>query len=120
MAVSTKSNTPSESQVENDILVFLSKIKNGYFWKNTTGGFFDGTRFRRHSSPFAINGTSDILGVYDGRFVAFEVKALGGKATKEQLAFIEKIRSRGGVGSVVNSVQTVRQCFLEWFDVYVE
>lgn len=117
MVISSKSNTLTEAQIENDILNFLSKVKGGFFWKNTSGGFYDGNRFRKHASPFAINGTSDILGIYAGRFVCFEVKARGGKASKEQLAFIERVQSRGGVGSVVNSVEKVRQCFLEWFDV---
>lgn len=107
----------SESQIENDILTMLSRAKGGFFWKNTSGGFFDGKRMRRHASPFAIKGTSDILGVYQGRLVVLEVKSLKGKATKEQLIFIEKVKSVGGVGSVVNSVESVRACFLEWFDV---
>lgn len=120
MATSSKFNTPTESQVENDILMFLSRIKGGYFWKNTSGGFFDGTSFRRQSSPFAIRGTSDILGVFEGRFVCFEVKAKGGKASSHQLAFIKKIQSAGGLGSVVDSVEKVQQCFSEWFGVSSE
>lgn len=115
----------SESIVENEILSMLAKSKRGYFWKNTSSGFFDGKSFRRHASPFAINGTLDILGVFDGRFVALEVKKFDGKpaikkASQAQLAFIENIRSRGGVGSVVDSAESVRECFLKWFDVCLE
>lgn len=121
--MSGDSKTPSsssEAEIENEILVFLSKIKGGYFWKNTSGGFFDGAAFRRHSSPFAIRGTSDIIGLFAGRFVALEVKDAKGKATKEQLAFIEKVRSRGGVGAVVRSIADTRAFFLESFDVFLE
>lgn len=98
----------------------LSRAKGGFFWKNTSGGFFDGKKMRRHSSPFAIKGTSDILGVYQGRFICFEVKSLTGKPTKEQLAFIKKVETFGGLGSVVNSAEKVRECFLTWFDVFLE
>lgn len=113
-------STKSESQIENEILVYLARIKGGFFWKNTSGGFFDGKAFRRHASPFAIRGTSDILGIYAGRFVCFEVKSAKGRPSVEQLLFIQKVQSVGGVGAVVNSVEKVRECFLEWFDVYVE
>jgi penicillin-binding protein-related factor A (putative recombinase) len=118
----TASSTSSkpESVIENEILHFLLKVRGGFFWKNTTSGFFDGKRFRKHASPFAINGTSDILGVYDGRLVAFEVKSQKGKLTKDQIAFLKKIEASGGVGAVVNSVEKVRECFLKWFDVFLE
>lgn len=81
----------------------------GFFWKNASGGFFDGNTFRKHTSPFAINGTSDILGILQGgRFVALEVKDKG-KASKAQLVFIKKVKELGGVGGVVRSVCQVQE-----------
>lgn len=99
-----------EYLVEHEILTWLASLGIGFFWKNTSGGFFDGTKWRKHASPFAINGTSDILGVLlgGGRLCAFEVKDEG-NATPEQLAFIRKVRECGGVGGVVRSVDQVRQ-----------
>ena len=95
--------------IENKILQYLAKLNIGFFWKNASGGFFDGTTFRKHASPFAINGTSDILGVLkSGRFVALEVKDKG-KLSKAQEAFIQKVMSCGGLASVVHSVDDVRQ-----------
>jgi len=96
--------TFAESKIESAILEYLVWLNIGFFWKNTSGGFYDGTRFRKHVSPFAIKGTSDILGViYGGRLVALEVKSKTGKSTPEQEAFIKKVRSLGAVGGVVRS-----------------
>lgn len=49
-------------------------------------------------------GTADIIGCYDGRFFALEVKAPGGKLTARQAAFLEEIREMGGIAAVVRSV----------------
>lgn len=110
----------TEAEIEHQILVSLNRLKGGFFWKNTSGGFYDGRGFRPHSSEFAISGTSDILGIYASRLVVLEVKRPGLKGTAEQLAFIGKIRSLGGEGTVVHSLAEVREFFLERFDVYVE
>ena len=101
-----------EYLVEHEILTWLAKSGIGFFWKNTSGGFFDGTKWRKHASPFAINGTSDILGVLNGgRFVALEVKDKG-TANDQQLAFIKKVQLLGGLGAVVKSVDQVKQLLL--------
>lgn len=89
----------------------MSKL--GFFWKNTSSGWNDGKTFRKHSSPFAINGTSDILGILNsGRMVALEVKDKA-KPTPEQLAFIQKVKECGGVGGVVHSVEEAQQVLQE-------
>jgi hypothetical protein len=42
------------------------------------------------------------------RFVAIEVKRPGGRVTKEQTAFLTLVRSLGGFGAVVHSVEEAR------------
>lgn len=88
--------------------MYLFSLRIGLFWKNVSGGFFDGKQFRKQKSPFAINGTSDILGVVSGRFVAIEVKVAGGKPRLEQEAFIKKVLELGGVAFVARSVEEVK------------
>lgn len=103
-----------EYLVEHQILTYLSSLGIGFFWKNTSSGFFDGRRFRKHKSPFAINGTSDVLGVLNGgRFIALEIKDKG-DATDEQKAFIKKVQALGGLGAVVRSVDQTQQALKEW------
>jgi hypothetical protein len=108
------SQKSKEYLVEHLILTYLSELDIGFFWKNTSSGFFDGQRFRKHKSPFAINGTSDILGILNGgRLIALEVKDKG-EATDEQKAFIKKVQALGGLGAVVRSVDQTRQVLQEW------
>ena len=103
-----------EYLVEHQILTYLSKTGIGYFWKNTSAGFHDGVKWRKHASPFAINGTSDILGLTKtGRMIALEVKDLAAP-TPEQLAFIKKVQANGGLGAVVRSVDQTKEFLVEW------
>lgn len=52
-------------------------------------------------------GSADIIGIHKptGRFLAFEVKTAKGKPTKEQLNFIEQVRSANGIAGIVRSTQ---------------
>lgn len=99
-------SSTGESQIEHEILTELAKWSRGrsaFFWKNTSGGFFDGEKFRRHVSPFAINGTSDVLGIVQGILVAIEVKTKTGVTSAAQKAFLRKVRECGGASGVARS-----------------
>ena len=51
-------------------------------------------------------GSSDIIGITpSGKFLAIEVKTPKGRATKEQLRFIEAVKSAGGIGGIARSVE---------------
>jgi hypothetical protein len=104
----------SEYILECQILEYLARLGIGFFWKNTSGGFHDGKRWRVHQSPFAIRGTSDILGVVAGRMVALEVKTESGRIAPEQAAFLKKVQACGGLGAVVRSVDHTREALQEW------
>jgi len=104
----------SEYIIETKILDWLAGLGIGFFWKNTSGGFHDGKKWRVHQSPFAIRGTSDILGIVSGRMVALEVKTDVGRPSSEQAAFIQKVRVCGGLAAVVRSLDETKAQFLEW------
>jgi hypothetical protein len=104
----------SELDIETQILDWLASLGIGFFWKNTSGGFHDGKRWRQHQSKFAIRGTSDILGLVNGRFIALEVKTTTGVVSSEQKAFIQKVRECGGFAAVVRSVRQTEELFEEW------
>jgi hypothetical protein len=100
---STKSK---ESTLENEILTTLNSSNLGFFWKNPSSGFFDGTRWRKHASPFAINGTPDILGILKGgRFAAIEVKTKTGVVSDAQEKFIAKAQRLGACVGVARSAE---------------
>lgn len=91
-----------ESTIESEILWRLYKL--GIFcWKNTSGGFFNGRVMRKHTNPFAIPGTSDILAIIKGKFVAIECKSAKGKPTPDQIKFIDNINKNGGFAFVARS-----------------
>lgn len=109
--VGALSKQKPERVIESEILNWLH-YKKIFCWKNVSGGWFDPVRkrFRKQVSRFAINGTSDVLGVLkDGRFLAIEVKAKYGKASPEQLSFIDKINSSGGIAFIAKSVDDVSE-----------
>lgn len=89
-----------EKDIQNEILLYLkgdkTHIGRGGFWVNVHGG-----------STFMLAGLPDIIGCYNGRFVAFEVKRTGGKLTALQAAFLDKIRTAGGIAQVVYSRENV-------------
>lgn len=102
----------SEKDIETSILRYLEFIPGCYAWKNHTGGYFDSKTktFKKQRSKYAINGVSDILGVYNGKFVAIEVKKPSNKKrTTEQSAFIEVVIKNGGIAFYATSIEDVKQ-----------
>jgi penicillin-binding protein-related factor A (putative recombinase) len=120
-----------EKEIETSILEFLES-KKVFSWKNQSVAVFDPSKglFRKSRNRFAINGTSDILGVYQGKILAIEVKTphthkslaknfaqlskyLGDDKTKnrlkEQIKFIGNINHQGGIGFFASSISDVKR-----------
>ncbi len=92
----------SEANVQNDIMLALSQA-GCLIWRNNTGVLKDKTG--RPIKFGLCNGSSDLIGVAkDGRFLAMEVKAEGGRVRPEQVLFIEAVRRAGGRAGVARSV----------------
>jgi hypothetical protein len=98
----------NEKAIENQILSFL-KIKKVFCWKNQSTGIYDPTKkvFRRSNNTHHIKGVSDILGVYEGKFLAIEVKRDGAYASKEQKEFIANVTKSGGIAFIARSINDV-------------
>ena len=72
--------------------------------RQNSGAVRSGGRFIR----FGWVGCADVLGqMKDGRFLACEVKAAKGRASPEQVAFLERIRGAGGVGFIAHDLRDV-------------
>jgi len=65
--------------------------------------------FKIHGGPMQMVGISDLIGVYNGRFVAIEVKVPGKEknVTKLQQYFLDKVNDCGGLGLVATSIENV-------------
>lgn len=66
----------------------------------------------RHITYGLAPGASDLIGIYRGRFIAFEVKQPGEDLTNDQAAFLEAVRFNGGFGCRVDSVQAARSALV--------
>jgi len=58
---------------------------------------------------FGYPGSSDIIGVYKGRFLAIEVKRRKGVRKKEQIAFQRIITESGGIAIFAECVEDVQK-----------
>jgi Holliday junction resolvase-like predicted endonuclease len=98
----------SEFQIEEAILEYLNIM--GYMaWKNHTAGHYDGKKWRRQASRFAINGVSDIIAIKNGRVSFIEVKTSVGKQSPAQRSFQANLEAQNGSYYLVRSVADVRK-----------
>lgn len=54
-------------------------------------------------------GSSDLIGIYQGRFVAIEVKRPGKNPTTEQENFINMVRKLGGIAGICTCPEDVKK-----------
>jgi len=84
----------TEQQITQQIRQVL-KICRVWHWKSWQGPM---------SFP---RGISDILGCYQGKLLAIEVKKPGGRVSPDQTRFIERVNAEGGIAFVAWSVDDV-------------
>lgn len=85
-----------ESKIKIKIMDYLKTIKDGYF-------------FRVQQGKYSVSGISDIIGIWQGRLCAIEVKVKGNTMTKLQAQFQEKIKNMGGVAICAYDVEDVKK-----------
>lgn len=102
-----KLDTEPERRIQHDIRLGLGLLDGVVLWRNTVGvaKLADGSFVR---FGLAV-GSSDLIGLVDGRFCALEVKAAKGKASPEQLRFMSLVRRVGGFACVVRSLDEARR-----------
>ena len=86
-----------EKDNKKDIKKFLKTLK--------PDGFF----FNIQQGMLSRAGISDTLGVYHGRFFAFECKSKVGKPTPLQRAFLRLVTRAGGICGVTKTVADIKQ-----------
>lgn len=107
----------TEKEIEKQILGWLNLQAGVFAFKVNTVGVFDPTqKVYRKTSKYVVKGTSDILAIAHGRFLAIEVKTpktirsfFSSKKEREvnQRRFLDEINQKGGVGMVTCSLDTV-------------
>lgn len=104
---------PAEAEVLSSILAALNFYPRvAWFVRaNAAAGkllYPDGTtsQFMRFGFP----GCSDIIGqMVDGRFLAIETKRPSGRTTDAQAAFLETVRTHGGLAFVCRGIDDLRE-----------
>lgn len=97
----------------------LLRFNNGLYWAGTVKKITQsqqltlppGTVVLYNARPVKTGppGISDLLGwTREGRFLAVEVKAASGRATPEQLNFLEAVRLAGGIATIARSPEDLR------------
>lgn len=94
-----KSENKTETQIQNEIRCELSKF--GVVVRQNTGNFT--TNDGRHVKC-GVTGLSDLLFIGCGFCAFIEVKKPGGRASKEQLNFIRRMRELGQRAGIAYSV----------------
>jgi hypothetical protein len=79
-------------------------------FRNNRGLFREARREKFLRAGLEAKGASDLIGwLPDGKFLAIEVKTEKGRASPEQLKFIELVNAAGGVGFIARSGDDVRK-----------
>jgi hypothetical protein len=109
------SQDKSESQIQSEIRKHLGSLPDVLLFRNNTGKLPD--RTGRMVVFGLCVGSSDLIGIVRradgvGVFLALEVKDASGRASAEQIMFIDLVRRYGGVSGVVRSVEDA-MVFLE-------
>jgi hypothetical protein len=91
-------------------IIDLLKIKGAVVTRINSGSMIAKSKDDRcYRVNLADKGTSDIIALYCGVYLAIEVKYGDNKATKEQVAFLESVAEAGGVGIVAYDVDFVQR-----------
>ncbi len=89
----------------NTTLIMLHKLLDGRYWKNNTGGLRTPTTFIK----YGLLGSTDILGICNGRMVCIEIKTGTGRLSEDQKMFKSMILDNGGIHATIRSVEDVCQ-----------
>lgn len=76
-------------------------------WRNNVGAYKDHTG--RMVFFGLCKGSSDLIGMYKGVFLAIEVKTPTGKLRKEQRLFLDLVRNAGGLAGVARCEDDVKK-----------
>jgi hypothetical protein len=106
----TGMSNASESEIQSAIIQYLERCTDVAWAKRINTGQ---TKYSGHDGKprfvrFGFVGCSDILGqLTDGRMLAIEVKTARGKASPEQVAFLQTVAAANGVSILARSVDDV-------------
>lgn len=98
----------TEKDIQDSIIDYLQYQSACYFWRQNAGMAIREHKGKRHVFRSAsVDGISDIIGIYQGRPLAIEVKHFPNKPTQNQVNFLEEFARKGGIAMVAYSLDDV-------------
>lgn len=100
-----------EGLIKRQICDYLNLFSDRcFFWVTQSHGVWDQKRkiFLNMRGRYQIKGVSDIMGIWDGKPLAIEVKTKTGKLSDHQKIFLAKFQDYGGIAFVARSVEDVK------------
>lgn len=98
--------TKPESAILKEVMLEASK-HGCIVWRNETGGY------KLANGGFVraglCNGSSDLIGLYKGRFLAIEIKRPGKKLSKDQENFINRVNENGGIAFICDDAKNFKE-----------
>ena len=102
-----KLNKIKENQVLSAIMDYLQWMHIFAFRVNNTPVYDAKRGVYRSAGKYFRKGVADILGIYDGKPLAIEVKAPTGKVSEVQKEFLNEFKEEGGIAIIAYSVDDV-------------
>ena len=95
-----------ETTIVGSILDYIKTRPDVFAYRNNTGAYrTESGGFLRYGYP----GSADIIGVWNGKFLAIECKTARGKQDIDQVRFQRDIEKCGGLYLLARSWQEVRE-----------
>lgn len=105
-----------ETKIQRAIMIAISEAGHTV-WRNETGSFWTGKVIHKDNRTVTLanaqmipcglcKGSADLIGLTSkGIFFAIEVKTPKGRTSKEQEAFIKRVKEQRGIAGVARSPQ---------------
>lgn len=96
----------NESQLQDRIRLALGAVPGLVLFRNNVGV----AELRGHTVRFGVGGPggADLIGIWNGRFVAIEIKTPTGRQSADQIKFQALVESKGGEYVILRSVDEAK------------
>ena len=108
-----KKSGQSPANALTDAVVAYVKLSGGRAYRINNTGIYDPT-LKKFRTSGTLKGIPDIIGVYKGRFISFEVKIGKDRQSEYQVLRQQEIEACGGLYVIAKEFEQFKKVFDEW------